>query len=305
MIWIGVLLGLAAATLQSFCYIVSGSYVRRTGRAGWTLTAPQRALMLIPYGALTVATWPESFAGEGLPFLAGAATCMVMAYLGDVGLFQMQKTVEPSRVAPLQAMKIPLIALISWAVLGRVYSGGQVLGILLVVASAGILCGAGQRIGRSAWLWLLVCSGGFAVSDIGVGCALAHSREMCGGLLRSSLFALGVTGLGSSVLALPVVAAQKASGTLPTLRECLRYALPFGTLWIVAMVFLFVCFSLSGIVLGTIAQSTRGLISVAVGWFLAHHGFADLERGVSVAVFIRRAVAAILIIGAMVLYASC
>ena len=305
MIWIGVLLGLAAATLQSFCYIVSGSYVRRTGRAGWTLTAPQRALMLIPYGALTVATWPESFAGEGLPFLAGAATCMVMAYLGDVGLFQMQKTVEPSRVAPLQAMKIPLIALISWAVLGRVYSGGQVLGILLVVASAGILCGAGRRIGRSAWLWLLVCSGGFAVSDVGVGCALAHSREMCGGLLRSSLFTLGVTGLGSSVLALPVVAAQKASGTLPTLRECLRYALPFGTLWIVAMVFLFVCFSLSGIVLGTIAQSTRGLISVAVGWFLAHHGFADLERGVSVAVFIRRAVAAILIIGAMVLYASC
>lgn len=302
MMWMGILLGLAAATLQSFCYIVSGSYVKRTGRAGWTLTAPQRALMLIPYGALTLATWPDSFDGEGLPFLAGAATCMVMAYWGDVGLFQMQKTVEPSRVAPLQALKIPLIALLSWALLGRIYSGGQILGILLVVASAAILCDAGARIGRTAWLWMLVCSGGFAVSDIGVGCALAHSREICGGLLRSSLFTLGVTGLGSSVLALPVVASQKASGTLPTVRECLRYALPFGALWMLAMIFLFVCFSLSGIVPGTIAQSTRGLISVAVGWFLARHGFADLERGVTADAFRRRAIAALLIIVAMVLY---
>ena len=304
MVWIGILLGLVAASLQSCCYIVSGSYVKRTGRPGWTLTAPQRAFMLVPYAVLTWFSRPASFGDHGPGFWAGAVTCMVMAYLGDVGLFQMQKTVEPSRVAPLQSMKIPLIALLSFVLLGHAYSVGQVAGIALVLASAAVLFGAGQRIGRATWFWLFVCSGGFAVSDIGVGTALRHSQDICGGLLKSSLFSLGVTGLGSSLLALPVVAAQKASHTLPPLRECLRYALPFGTLWIVAMVFLFVCFSLSGVVLGTIAQSCRGLISVALGWFLARHGFADLEQGVTVAVFVRRAVAAVLIILAMTLYAA-
>ena len=211
-ILVGIALGLAAAFLQSLCYIVSGSYVRRTGMPGWTLTAPQRAAMLVPYAVLTWLVRPDSLDGVGSAALAGALVVTFAAYCGDVGLFQMQKTVEPSRVAPLQAMKIPLIAVLSFLALGHAYSVGQVAGIALVLASAAVLFGAGRRIG------------------------------------------------------------------------------PFA------------CFSLSGVVLGTIAQSTRGLISVAFGWFLVRHGFADLERETSVSAFIRRAAAAVLIVLAMALY---
>lgn len=304
-ILVGVALGLAAAFLQSLCYIVSGSYVRRTGLPGWTLTAPQRAVMLVPYAVLTWLACPDSLDGVGFAALMWTLVIILATYFGDVGLFQMQKTVEPSRVAPLQAMKIPLIAVLSFFALGHVYSVGQVAGIALVLASAGVLFGAGQRIGPSAWFWLAVCSGGFAVSDVALGCLLAGTRESCGSVLKSSFFALGLTGTGSSLVAVAALAFQRRSrGTLPSVGQCLRYAVPYGFLWMAAMVFLFVCFSLSGVVLGTIAQSTRGLMSVALGWFLVRHGFADLESEASVSVFVRRAAAALLIILAMALYVA-
>ena len=305
MIWVGIALGLAAAFLQSLCYVVSGSYVRRTGLPGWTLTAPQRAVMLVPYLILTWLTCPESLGAAESTVIAGTLVVTVAAYFGDVGLFQMQKTIEPSRVVPLQSMKIPLIAAISFLVLGQAYSLGQVAGVLLVLASAAMMFGAGRRIGPSAWFWLAVCSGGYAVSDVSLGCMLGGARETCGGLLKTSLFTLGLTGTGSSLLAVFALAFQRPScGTLPSGGQCLRHAVPYGFLWMTAMVFLFVCFSISGVVLGTIAQSTRGLMSVALGWFLARHGFADLERVATPAVFVRRAVAAVLIVLAMALYAA-
>mgnify|MGYP003325300088 CR=1 FL=1 len=304
MIWLGIAFGLVAAFLQSLCYVVSGSYVRRTGRPGWTLTAPQRALTLVPYALMAWFSRPETLAGEESAVIVGTTGCMVMVFLGDAGLFQMQKTVEPSRVAPLQSVKIPIIALISFLLLGHRYSVGQLAGIVLVLASAAVLFGAGRRLGPSTFLWLAACSVGFACSDVSLGHMLVHTRGVCGGVFRSAMFTLGMTGLGSAVLALPAVAVQARAHALPSARECVRYAIPYGAVWLVAMIFLFVCFSLSGVVLGTIAQSTRGLISVALGWFLARHGFADLERGVSASMFVRRAIAAILVMLAMALYAA-
>ena len=70
------------------------------------------------------------------------------------------------------------------------------------------------------------------------------------------------------------------------------------------MIFLLACFAFTDVVMGTIAQSARGVMSVAIGWLLAKKGFADVEGAVSAAVFIRRAVAAALIVLAMALYAS-
>jgi len=305
MILIGLLFGLAAAFFQSLCYIVSGCYVRRTGRPGWTLSAPQRGAMLVPYALLAWFSRPPALDGEGTAVLACAVGVMIFALSGDIGLFQMQKTVEPSRVAPLQSMKVPMIALISFLFLGQTYSVGRLAGIVLVIGSALVLFGAGTRISAHAWFWLAVCCGSYAVSDLFIGYGLVHTRTVCGSVLRSSLFIMGVTGFAGSVLALPIWFAQgRSRANLPTVRECLLYVVPYGLLWGVAMVFLFVCFSLSGVVLGAIAQSTRGLMSVGIGWLLARHGFADLEGPASVGIFVRRAVAAVLVILAMALYAA-
>lgn len=45
-------------------------------------------------------------------------------------------------------------------------------------------------------------------------------------------------------------------------------------------------------------------MSVVLGWFLARHGFADLEGAPSCSVIARRIIAAVSIVVAMLLYAS-
>ena len=296
----GVLLALTTAVLQSAGYVVSGSYVRRTGLPGWTLAGPQQLLMTVPYALIAWAFRPTAADFDWAPVWGGALVCMVCGYCGHVGLFQTQKSVEPSRVSPLQTVKIPLIALGSFLFLGRTYASLQLLGIALVVVSAALLCGAGRRIPLSAWGWLLVCSAGYAACDVTIWGMLEGTREACGGVLGSSLFVMGVVQVAVGLLAVPVLVVQKASGVpFPSPRDWVRYALLFGTVTMAAMICLFLAFSLCGVVLGTIAQSSRGLISVVFGWFLARHGFADVEEPVARAVFLRRVFAAIVLIAAI------
>lgn len=301
----GIALGLVAAFLQSVCYVISGGYVKRTGLPGWTLTAPQRAVMILPYAILAWMFRPDSMQGLERGLFASTFACVVAIFTADSGLFQMQKHVEPSRTAPLQSVKIPILALMSFLAFGQSFSFLQIIGIALVLASAALLFGAGRRIPLPAWLWLLLCTGCYAVSDLSIGHALDLTRDACGGVLRSSLFVLGITHLACSVFAVPVLVVQRLFGApMPGLREWLRYAVPYGFVWMVAMVFLLSCFSLSGVVLGAIAQSCRGLISVLLGWLLVRHGFADLEGETPRTVFLRRIFAAVMIVIAMALYAS-
>lgn len=305
LVTIGIAMGLTAAFMHSVCYVISGSYVKRTRLPGWTLVAPQRVVMCIPYAALAWFFRPVSYDGHGVPLLVCALVCMMAVFLGDCGLFQMQRHVEPSRTAPLQAVKIPILAFLLAVVFGHDYTVMQIAGIFMVLVSALLLCDAGTRIPRMGWAWLFLSTGCYAVSDIAIGHALIESRDVCGGVLKASLFILGMTHLACSLFAMPILVAQRLTGrAIPNARQWFLYALPYGFAWLVAMIFLLVCFSLSGVVLGAVAQSCRGLMSVALGWFLASRGFVDLEGMTTRSVFVRRAVAALFMVIAMILYAS-
>jgi len=302
MLWLGISFGLVAALLQSVSYVVSAGYVRRTGKPGWTLTAPQRVVQALP--SLMLA-WLFRPAGElrWTPILAAGAISVAMVLSADTGLFQMQRYVEPSRVAPLQAVKIPFVALFSFLAFGTAYGPCQFVGMALVLVSAALLLDAGGRISLRAWLWLFVCTGSYAVSDLSVGHMLFLSRESCGSVFSSSMFVLGLSHAAAGICAVPAFAAQCVAGAArPVGREWLRYVVPYAALWLSAVTFLLVSFSLSGVVLGTIAQSTRGVMSVVLGLVLARHGFADLESRVSRAVFLRRLASAALVVVALVVY---
>ena len=119
------------------------------------------------------------------------------------------------------------------------------------------------------------------------------------GVLARSLFALAliyaVTGAASAAL-MPAVPRFRAA-------DWRRHALPYAALWFSAMVVLYVCFAACGLVLGNIVQSTRGLISVGLGWLVARAGRTDLEERIAPAVLVRRVAAAVLLLAAIALYA--
>jgi hypothetical protein len=57
-----------------------------------------------------------------------------------------------------------------------------------------------------------------------------------------------------------------------------------------------------GVVFGNILQSTRGVMSVAIGAALAHLGWHDLEQRVDRSTLLRRLTAALLMTAAIALY---
>jgi hypothetical protein len=65
---------------------------------------------------------------------------------------------------------------------------------------------------------------------------------------------------------------------------------------------LFACFGLIGVVHGNIVQSTRGLISIGIGYLLARAGHAHIEERVSRATMLRRVVAGVLMLLAVALF---
>jgi hypothetical protein len=76
-------------------------------------------------------------------------------------------------------------------------------------------------------------------------------------------------------------------------------AFPFALAWFVAMIFLFFCFGLVGPVFGNVLQSTRGLMSIMAGAWLARAGFQRIEKAVSRRALLQRLAAAAMMTAAI------
>ncbi|NLB56635.1 MAG: hypothetical protein GX811_12910, partial [Lentisphaerae bacterium] len=79
-------------------------------------------------------------------------------------------------------------------------------------------------------------------------------------------------------------------------------ALPFAATWFGAMIFLFLCFSVTNVIFGNLLQATRGIISVVLGAALAFIGLRELESKVSALVFTKRVIAAILMTLSIIMF---
>ena len=292
----GIPIGLLAAAFQSGSYVFSGKYVRETGRGTLSLLVPAFALMsLTSFAALPF------FIGGDMPPLrsyAGAAlACMLFCILGQTGMFFMYKTVDASRVSPLLAVKTPLLALFYFAFYGDRYTPVQWLGVSLVVPAAWMLCKAGRAIPARALLWLFFGCVSFAASDHCIRIVLGAFKD-CGGTLRVSMLGFLTVYAAGGIFGV----AGLAAGMTPSKRDMVRYVLPFSFFWYFGIAALFVCFAQVGIVNGNIVQSTRGLISVALGWLIARAGFERLEEKTPGKTFAKRIAAAALIILAVFLF---
>jgi hypothetical protein len=150
---------------------------------------------------------------------------------------------------------------------------------------------------------VLSCCLSFAISDIfiirlidglqagAMTSSVAISRLHAGGLAMALTY--GLCGL----LFVPLVVALR-----PYTRTDWVAAAQYASAWLLSMVGLYCCFGLVGVVFGNILQSTRGVMSVALGAALAHLGWHELEQRVDRATLLRRLAAARLMTAAIALY---
>jgi len=293
---IGIVLGLAMAATQSVSLLFVRLFVVRRHKG------PVRLLILghVLMGAIAAAA---------LPFLwdprAGQLGTFIGPLLGAAGFYLAGQTclvfalnrTDPSRVSPLLALKIVVLALVTAAALGRTYSPLQWAGVALSVGAAFVLNAAGGRLPRACTVLVALTCAAYAMSDLNVKALMDALGAV--GRLRASL-------LGTSMCY--VLTGLAALAMLPWagrgLWREMRYAAPFALTWLTAMVLLFACFSFVGVVFGNILQSTRGLISIVLGARIAAMGMNHIERRHPRRVLFRRLAAAAMMSLAIALWAA-
>ena len=304
---LGVVSGLAAAFFSAVSYLVSRHYglgQRAQGRRGSALRllAVAHLLMAAVCVPLTVAFWPANSPPVNmfvLP-LAASAGCYL---LGQASLFAALKRVEASRMAPLLGLKIVMLAVIVSFVLGHVLDMRQWLAVALSVAAAAMLQAGRGAVPARALGFVLACCLCFAISDLWIVRLIdgLQAAAMTSSVVISRLHAGGLAmaltyGLCGAVFAPLVVALG------PLTRADWAAAAQYASAWLLSMVGLYCCFGLVGVVFGNILQSTRGVMSVALGAALSHFGWHELEQRVDRATLLRRLAAALLMTAAIALY---
>ena len=296
----GLAVGFLAAFLQSCSYLVSARYARASGRRAWTLLPPAYLLMAPAALVLGAATLP--FAQGPVPWRAAlgpAALSTVCCLMANATMFQLLKSVDASLASPLLGLKVPMLAAFYTFVLARPCTALQWVAVALVLAATAALATAGRRLTPSAWGWLLATCAGFSAADWLIAETFAAVEPAFPSFALRTLFSLALIYLLGGA-----VAACFAPFTPPLPRSgWLRWAAPYAAVWFSAMVALYGCFAICGIVLGNIVQNTRGLLSIGIGWAVARAGGTMLEERVSRAVLARRLAAAALLLAAVALYA--
>jgi|WetSurMetagenome_2_1015567.scaffolds.fasta_scaffold00209_29 drug/metabolite transporter (DMT)-like permease len=290
----GVLLGLAAASFQSGSYLFSKRYVSAFERGTPALLVSSHCIM----GIFALALLPL-FLPSHLPPLSRAALPLILgvaAYLAaQASLFLSLTAADASRVSPLLGLKIFVLAAISISFLGRQYGALQWAGILAGLCAAYLLGTAGTRLSPKGWAAVAAACVFYSISDLCIRRLIGEFEYL--GLFRASV----VSACLCYVLAGAVAAASMPFVNVLSARRW-RLAFPFAVFWFVGILFLFGCFGAIGVVFGNIVQSTRGVISLVLGWAMARLGHERIEGRVTRGVFAIRVAAGVMMTAAIMLF---
>jgi len=301
----GVAAGLGCALFSSISYLISRHHGTR--RPGGSRRLLVLAHLLMGLACLPVA-WlliPAETSATAIFSWNVWSACFVSTgsyFVGQACVFHLLTRDDASKLSPLLGLKIIALALIVSVVLRQSLTSGQWLAVILCAAAAVVQQRGGAGVTAAALCLLGFACCCFAVADLGIVAlidalelALPISRLQAGSLAMALTYVLG------GCFAAPLVAAEYARQRPPTGREWLAAA-EYSAAWLAAMVSLYACIGSVGVVLSTILQSTRGVMSVVIGAVLAHLGWHDLESRVDRLMLMKRIAAAILMTAAIASY---
>lgn len=289
----GIASGFASALFQSFSYVGSRWFLKRSGGTPMQLLGISHLWM----GAAAFLLFPL-LAGSGMPplrdYYLPALGSTVFYMIAQAGLFLALRHTDSSRIAPLLGLKVFVLALISVLVLHKAMNGWQWSAVALSVAAVFLLNESGGRLSWAAMAAVWGTVMGYSLSDLCIK-ELVVSLAPTGA--RAALIGVCVTYMMGAVVGLPLVANRRIlNGRLWLM------SLPFAAVWFVSMLFLYIAFARIGVVFGNIIQSSRGLMSIGLGVLVVRLGMIDLEKQVGRRVVGRRVAGAALMSAAIVLY---
>jgi hypothetical protein len=159
--------------------------------------------------------------------------------------------------------------------------------------------------GRPERLTLAACVA-FAVSDLAIVALIDGLQQTAAaahrplGRLHVGLLAMLVTYVVCGGIA--TVGLVLAPSLRPATRDDWIAGARYGATWLMGMAGLYTCFGIVGVIFGNILQSTRGMLSIAIGAAVARAGWHGLETRVDRRTLTRRLLAAALMTAAIALY---
>lgn len=298
---LGIIAAFLATLFQSTSYIFSRSYLVKHSSGGvfGLLIISQCIIGLISMCIMPFCI-PDSMAvvSDILPYIIVA---FVSYFWGQFCFFKTLKHSEASKISSLLGLKIICIALIS-SLLGVRFGLLQWCAIALAGSAVLIFAFTGGRDDGSfknklyVLLWVFLICLGYASCDIASAGAI---RMLLGemSILRATFFVVSsqylIVGV-SSVLFLPGVIRRNGKGVAD--------AVAYSVTWFVGILALFSSFAFVSVVLSNIIQSTRGLTSILIAMIVAKCGHTHLEAKMSAKVMLKRAVVALCMCVAVILY---
>lgn len=290
----GILLGLGAAVSHSFSYLFSRRFAHKFENSTVSLLVSAHLIMGVFSLILLPFVWPSWW--PGIKAFAPWLACSAVFYLaGQVFLFLSLKRSDASRVSPLLGLKLLILALIGISFLHQHYAPLQWIAIVLSLAATVMLSWEKGPVHWQGLAWIGCACFWYSLSDLSIKFLVTPFMYL--GLAQASILSASMCYILTGIMAL--------FGLLFTAKfpsAAWKVAFPFAVSWYGAMLLLFGCFASIGVVYGNILQSLRGIISVIFAVFVARAGYEHIEEKMTRAGFLKKAIAALCMTGAVALF---
>lgn len=297
----GILFGLTAALLMSLSYIFSKRFMLIHG-SPFLLTLYAVLAQGVAGVILLVLVFPRFSWIFDLRTVLIATGAVAGNIFGNFSFFRTLKEVEASRLSSLLGLKIATLALICMLILRQQVNWLQWVAVLMATIAAVGMNFTGGKITLKAAFWLFMTLLGYSLGDL-AGTALLDAFLLMGkegtSRLIASFASVSTTAFFTAIVMAPLLLLKR----VPKRFKMLQDASYYGLIWFTSLLFLFDCFSSVGVVYGSILQAARGVISVVIGAILLKMGFRDYEPRVGFSAWVRRLIMALLMAGAMAVYA--
>lgn len=288
-----ILLGISAAASQSFSYLYSKRFISNNGTSIqlllWSHLVMGFSSALLLFFLLRHISLPP-FRQYVIPLLA----CSIFYLVGQISFFMALKYSDASRLSPLLALKIIMVALLSMFFYEKGCNLQQWIAVGACFSGALLSSWSGGLIHRYGFFYLISACFWYSASDIWIKELI--TAVDCG--TYSGLVAAALSYLLTGVVAIGCFRFFR----LPQ-RKNISVVLAFSLFWFAGILFLFVCMMLSSPIFANIMQSSRGLISIMLGVWLSYRGHTDLEAKIPLRAIMQRIFAAILMAGAVIIFA--
>ena len=291
----GILCGLTAAILNSVGYLFSAMYLKRCNAPFKLLFFAQTWMMILSLPFLWL-FFPNQEIADPKRLITALVYWVIVFCIGQGSFFLALRHFEASRLSSLLGLKIIVLTVIYMFAHRSIPNGGQWLAVLMAAAAAMMInWSAGGSWKSKGWLFVfatLIC---YSLADI-------NETEMVHSLVDSGLSnfraaftatAISYTALGT--LSLPVLIFFKPDKTF-------HLSLPYALFWLLSQAALLACYGLLLPVFGNVILASRGIFSVLLGAILACCGIKGVDAQISRAQWIRRGIAALLMVIAIAVY---